>query len=433
MITKVRIKGYKSLEDVSIELKPLTVFVGPNAAGKSNLFDALGLLSRMATRRTVKEAFDEHRGEPLETFFYGTKGLAGLLERETASFTIEVEVALSERIIEAVERQIRESREGLPAGVVRRRVLERRLRYAVTVGIQTRSGNLRVLDENLLALNQDGTVKQSRKPFIEKSQSKLHLRLEGQASHPTYHDIGLDHALISRPLYPPHYPHVTAFREEASRWQFFYLEPHAMRADIPLKEVSRVRPNGGELAAFYNTLRLANNKQFEAIKRCLTSIIPTVEDLEVELSRQGDLQLRIVEGGTQFSSRIISEGTLRILGLLAITSSEATAIGYEEPENGVHPRRLQLIAGLLKNATERKNATETSETQVLVNTHSPELADFFCSIGDSESIVVCQKEGVSTSFHPLKSLGPLFYHRDVDRALAETSFGQRLMRGDFGG
>ena len=49
MIRRVRIQGYKSLQDIDIELAPLTIVIGPNAAGKSNLLDALGLLSRMAT------------------------------------------------------------------------------------------------------------------------------------------------------------------------------------------------------------------------------------------------------------------------------------------------------------------------------------------------------------------------------------------------
>ena len=69
MITRVFIKGYKSLRDIDISLNPLTVIVGPNASGKSNLLDALGLLSRIVTSRTINDAFDKHRGLPLEAFF----------------------------------------------------------------------------------------------------------------------------------------------------------------------------------------------------------------------------------------------------------------------------------------------------------------------------------------------------------------------------
>ncbi len=49
MIRRIKVQGYKSLQDIDIKLEPLTVILGPNAAGKSNLLDALALMSRMAT------------------------------------------------------------------------------------------------------------------------------------------------------------------------------------------------------------------------------------------------------------------------------------------------------------------------------------------------------------------------------------------------
>ncbi|MCE2464438.1 MAG: AAA family ATPase, partial [Dehalococcoidia bacterium] len=58
MLKRIHIKGYKSLEDLDVTLSPLTLLFGPNAAGKSNFLDALQLLSRMATSRTLREAFE---------------------------------------------------------------------------------------------------------------------------------------------------------------------------------------------------------------------------------------------------------------------------------------------------------------------------------------------------------------------------------------
>ncbi|MBC8043750.1 MAG: AAA family ATPase, partial [Rhizobacter sp.] len=48
MLAKIHITGYKSLRDATVRLSPLTVFLGKNNVGKSNLFDALRLVSNLA-------------------------------------------------------------------------------------------------------------------------------------------------------------------------------------------------------------------------------------------------------------------------------------------------------------------------------------------------------------------------------------------------
>jgi AAA15 family ATPase/GTPase len=74
MLKRIEIKRYKSLVDVAVDLKPLVVLLGPNAAGKSNFLDALQLLSRMAVSPTLKAAFEPpYRGKPLESFFSTTR------------------------------------------------------------------------------------------------------------------------------------------------------------------------------------------------------------------------------------------------------------------------------------------------------------------------------------------------------------------------
>ena len=69
MLKRVKIQGYKSLKDVEVQLQPLTVLFGPNASGKSNFLDALQLLSRIETERTLNNAFlPPYRGTPLVRF-----------------------------------------------------------------------------------------------------------------------------------------------------------------------------------------------------------------------------------------------------------------------------------------------------------------------------------------------------------------------------
>lgn len=69
MITYLKINGFKSFHNFEMEFTPLTIVAGTNAAGKSNLFDALNLLSRLAEVDKIHTAFREgQRGDLFELF-----------------------------------------------------------------------------------------------------------------------------------------------------------------------------------------------------------------------------------------------------------------------------------------------------------------------------------------------------------------------------
>ena len=433
MLKRIHIQGYKSLEDVEVSLSQLVVLFGPNAAGKSNLLDALQLLSKLGTSRTVKEAFDPpYRGKPLESFTIGQKGIKGLLEQERLSFSIEADLNLSDAVVETVNRQILEMRR--PHGEVESkerklpaRVRERYLRYRIEVEMLPRSGLLRVADEYLAALNSKGEPTGKRKPFLERQDERIHLRHEGQA-HPTYYDRYLDHSILSMPHYPPHYPHLAAARRELESWLFFYFEPRErMRAANPVKEVRHIGLMGEELAAFLNTMKATDERQFRGVEKALHALMPNIDGIEVEVSDLGEVELRLKEGGVAIPARVLSEGTLRMLGLLALTGvDDAPAlVGFEEPENGVHPRRIQLIAELLK-------TQETlQQTQYMVTTHSPILPDL---LADS-SLFVTNRIDRQTRIEPFSTWGPLGRRSDIDQAFSEQQealpVSERILRGDF--
>lgn len=432
MIRRIRIKGYKSLKNVDVRFAPLTVFFGANAAGKSNLFDSLALLSSMTTQRTLQEAFEVHRGTPFEAFFHGEEGIESLLKQQSASFEIEADISLSKSVIERTEKQIADMRKGLgeeDKNGHKHRITETELRYLLKIEITTDSGHLRVVEERLSALNKDGEIKYNRKPFIEKTANHLTLRMEGQ-SRPTHYDVGLDHTLLSAPMYAPHYPHITALREEFSRWRFYYLEPkRSMRSDNPLQEALSLDSSGGNLAAFYNSLKVNHPRQFTNVLLSLRSILPHLEKIDVERTRTGELQLKVFEDGVPFPASVVSEGTLRVLGLFAIVNAPvpASIVGYEEPENGVHPRRLSIIAKLLE------TVSQYSETQILVNTHSPTFPQYL----SEASIINCKKEGRATRFDAIPV--DLFLSGAIQDGLEDKleknnmSFASMVLRGDFGG
>lgn len=434
MIRRIQVKNYKSLKDIEVNLKQLAVIFGPNAAGKSNLFDALNLLARMVTKKNLKEAFDGHRGLPLEAVHYDKGSVTDLSDVKMHVISFSVDVELSDSVVRDVENRIREMRrksdddekmamrESAPSDATSKapaKIVHRLLRYDLELEILSSSGQMRVRNESLDVLPGKGGRGRPRKPFLEKKGSELRLRMERQA-HPTSHEVGLDYTIASMSLYAPHYPHLTAFREEMSRCHFYYFEPRVlMREANAIAEVNSLGPRGEDLAAFYHSLAINNADQFKALKLAAKQILPRLQDLDVERTLKGELYLRICENKASYSNRLISEGTLRVLGLLAVLSptSGSTTIGYEEPENGVHPRRLKQIAEMLKNASH-------ADRQIIINTHSPVMPTYF----DSENLIVCRRTDTNTEFVSFDSLGPLFQSKDIEGHLEE-----QILRGDFGG
>ena len=395
------------------------------------------LLARLGTSRTVKEAFDAPcRGKPLESFTIGEGGIRGLVEQERLSFSIEADLHLSDAVIESVNRDIREMRrpgtEGHSGGSGKAlsRVRERDLRYRIEIEMLPRSGILRVADEYLTALNAKGEPTGKRRPFIERQGERLHLRLERQA-HPTYYDRYLDHSILSMPHYPPHYPHLVAARRELESWWFFYFEPRErMRAANPVKEARHIGLMGEELAAFLNTLRAQEPRQFAAVEKALRMLMPEMDGIEVEVSDLGEAELRLREAGIAIPARVLSEGTLRMLGLLALVGvkSPPALVGFEEPENGIHPSRIEVIAELLR------ARASLGQTQYIVTTHSPLLPDRM----PDDSLLVVRRVNGGTCIDPFAEwgpLGPIDRTGDIHDVLSdkddELPVSERILRGDF--
>lgn len=79
--------------------------------------------------------------------------------------------------------------------------------------------------------------------------------------------------------------------------------------------------------------------------------------------------------GKEFSSRVLSEGTLRLLAL-SIMQFDDQYIGllcFEEPENGIHPQRIKLMTQLLFSLSADFDDEKMPLRQIIINTHSPIL------------------------------------------------------------
>jgi len=419
MIRRLRIKGYKSLRDCTVELAPLSVILGPNGAGKSNLLDLIGLLSRLALRETVRDSFNGHRGRTLEAFHsaggFGKDAYDALMKEERLSFSVQCDIELHPRIVDDVNRTLEERREASPHKATYTKVSERLLRYELEVTLHPKGGELFVTNECLRALRKDLKPKTSRQPFLEKKRAagreRFIARVERQ-SHPRYFDLGRVRTLLSELSDPVYHPHVVAAAKEIASWRVYYVEPNQIRGEIGVQSADEPGRTGDLLAAYYYFLQQKHPATLRGIVKNLHEIVRAIEDLRVDV-RDGLLEIVSVgRDGAEYPARLLSEGTLRLLCVLgiAVAPSPPAVVVYEEPENGVNPARLDLIADILRNAT----AVRKDAMQFIVTTHSA----LVCNLLPEHLIVCTWSDEHGTRFEPFPwNQSDLFFEQTVIEAL----------------
>ncbi len=406
MLKSLTVRGFKSLNDVTVEFPPMAVLFGPNAAGKSNLLDAIQALSRIGTERTLADALAQPiRGRQIEAFSFTAGGLPGLLGSAKAHFSLDADLDIGKDAY----------------------------RYRIEIGIEPQSGKLSLGDEYLAQLGSRGEPK--GRPSIERVENDLRIRRKGKPAHPRQESVASNHSILSDPrLGGAEYRALERARQELTGWRVYYLDPRvAMRAEQSPSDVRDIGVLGGDIAPFLYRLRAEHPKRFAAATRTLRSIVPSVEDLAVDLDkRRGTLDILIRQAGVDYSSRIVSEGTLRVLALCAIAVNPwgGSLLAFEEPENGVHPRRIELIAHLLLSLALEQ------ERQVVVTTHSPLLCDAVLTAARLRpkdiGLFNVRRDGQATVVRPFAP-GPLFTDQDIAAALTTGTedglFESLLLRG----
>ena len=351
MLRRLRVRDFKSLADVTVEFPRLSVLFGPNSAGKSNLLDAIQALSRIGTQRTLMDALDGRmiRGYAFELFALPQGGISTVASRSEARFSIQADLSI-------------------PEGQNGRRTL---YRYGVNVEIGYRSGTLANRGEYLSALSKAGDPK--GKPAIEVTNGQISVRRQSGGGRPRLEQMGLNYAILSDARFAsPAYKYIERARTELQNWRAYYLDPRvAMRAEMPPMDVSDIGVFGQYIVPFLYKLKGERPQHYEAVRRTVRTIIPSISGFDVDLDSRGMLDFFIRQDGITFSSRIVSEGTLRVLALCALSVNpwNGSLLAFEEPENGVHPRRVELIAKMLT------SLALDHHRQVVVTTHSPLFCD----------------------------------------------------------
>ncbi len=399
MLKKLTVRGFKSLEDVTVDFPKMAVLFGPNAAGKSNLLDAIQALSRIGTQRTLMDALGTSmiRGHAFELFAMPQGGFPNSTADSEAGFSIEADLSFPQR----------------NSGQITS------FRYRTDIEIGFRSGSLANRGEYLSALSKAGSPKGV--PAIEVTDQQLSVRRQSGGGRPRLEQLGINYAVLSDArLGSPGYKYIERTRRELQDWRAYYLDPRvAMRREAPPMDVTDIGVFGQHLVPFLYKLKGERAKHFRSVGRAIKTILPGTSTFEVALDPRGLLTFFFQQDGNVFSSRIVSEGTLRILALCAIALNpwSGSLLAFEEPENGVHPRRIELIAKILTSLALDQGR------QVVVTSHSPLFCDAVLREARTRSSndvgLFNVRRGVGgTEVERFDSSGPLFNDPQVADALS---------------
>lgn len=386
MLTRLEIDGFKTFEDLSVNLLPFTVVLGSNAAGKSNLFDAIRLLSLLATR-DVAEAVKDMRGEPLELFRLTPSGRS---------------------------KQIRMAAEVLVDPLVRDpwgsevKVTHTRMRYEVTLERrEVRPGIERIQvarecvfpimrkdDRWARAVNPTKDFRTSylkyvrQKPWLttEESVDGLAFNIHQDGKQGRNRPASAAEATVLYSITNAEFPHLFALREEMRHWRLLQLDPTLLRRPVPATVSDVLDADGSNLAAVLTQLKAETasvekpHGVLREIAAELNHLIPGVAELDANLheaSREYRIHLTMRDG-LPFSARVISDGTLRVLALMTLLHDprHRGLICFEEPENGVHPGRIKQLVQQLRDIVTDPSQYLTDDgspplSQLLLNSHSP--------------------------------------------------------------
>lgn len=399
MITYIKIHGFKSFHNFEMVFTPLTVVAGVNASGKSNLFDALQLLARLA-EVDLKTAFSEQRGHPSELF----------TQYDEDDYATEMEF-----IVEMlVNRKVKDNWGGEVD------LKYTRLRYQLKIKRESNiSGfeNLYIVDERLenLKHNEDNWVKnyipktvlETWRPKVTGRRAIPYIKTEDKSGIATI-VVHQDGQAGNKKVFPAKnasqtvlssintidFQHILAAKQEMLSWKFMQLNPEDLREptrqDLGIRDT--ITASGKNLAAALFRIKQDDEYTLTAISRDLNNLLPNLTEVNVyddKANRQFIIKVK-GDDDREFSSRVLSEGTLRLLTLcvLQYDQQHTGLLCFEEPENGIHPFRIEAMARLLKELTVDFKDTEMPLRQVIVNTHSPVLVSQLINWQDDENVSI---------------------------------------------
>lgn len=356
-LDSVRLEGLLSYgsRGTELDLLPLNVLIGPNAGGKSNLIEALGLLA--AAPRDLAARIREGGGAS-EWIWKG-----GRLIRTTAK-------------VEAV-------------------LHHPNLHYRLAFTAEASRFHLR--RETLE--NHVGPVGQVPYYDFSRARAAILARESGGRRIPRslpIKELDLEQSILSQRKDPDRYPELTGIGAQFGRMRFyqeFDLSTLRQPQKIDLPN-DFLLPDGSNLGLVLNDLQSRLQVKRSILER-LKVFYERVEDVNVKI-QGGTVQVFFLEEGLRnpVPATRLSDGTLRYLCLLTILChpEPPPLVCIEEPELGLHPDAISTVADLLIDASAR--------TQLVVTTHSDALVSALSET--PEAIVVCEREDNGTTLRRLE-------------------------------
>lgn len=384
MLTRIEIDGFKTFRDFGLNLEPFQVIVGPNGVGKSNLFDAMQLLGRL-TEQNLWTALQASRGEADELFSL----LPGGQPIDEMQFAVELLIEPRVRDEWGREEQLRDTR----------------LRYELTIGRERDAGgqeHLQVKHESLKRvlvgedewLDRHPVAKERYfchsnrgTPFISTDVDNgtirtVALHQDGRKGRKRLFPAESMERTVLASVYTTEFPHVFAVREEMRQWRLLQLNPEVLRQPNSVRGPTRLAADGDNLARALARIERENKYILSDISRDLANLVPGLLSIEIEEDQTKEVYLIYArtQDGRRFSSRTLSDGTLRLLALITLANDPGYSgvLCFEEPENGVHPFRMSQMVDLLRSLSTEFSSDDEMDAewplrQLLVNTHSPLL------------------------------------------------------------
>ena len=336
-LKKLTIKGFKSIESlVDFELGTLNVLIGANGSGKSNFVDFFRMVRALADEALQK--FVIERGGADGFFHMGPKytpKISARLVFGTNAYNFDLSMTASNQMM----------------------IEQESTQFCDTSRVHGRGS----LESALRSL------KDEKSPWS-----------------PGRHGIG-------------HYVYAAV-----SNWMVYHFHDTSllapMRRDQSVRDRAVLRHDASNVAPFLLHLREKHKGSYDLIRDTVRMIAPFFDDFLLEPETKGEeekvrLEWRQKGSDYPFQAYQLSDGTIRFICLATalLQPNPPATIVIDEPELGLHPFAIGLLASLVQSASER--------TQVIISTQSPALLDQF----KPEDVVVVNRQAGHSTFARLDS------------------------------